>query len=182
MPAKIYLQNIVDGMDMQSDEVHMFLDITTGEVVHVAQETLDDIEAEDPSAEGDSADGGEAAPPNPLRPQPDWYLDELKLTRGVVANEGARYLALPDRFDIHEYNIMESFANSLGNTDAADRLLSALRGSGAFRRFKNTLYYLGIEKQWFDYKREAFEEIAIAWCEDHNLEFTRDRPPFDPPN
>ena len=47
--------------------------------------------------------------------------------------EADRYIALPDRFEINDYHMMQVFAY-----EHDERLVSAIQGRGAFRRFKDT--------------------------------------------
>lgn len=39
-----------------------------------------------------------------------------------------------------------------------DVLVGAIQGRGAFRRFKDKLYDLSLEKQWYQYRDEAYEK------------------------
>ena len=82
-----------------------------------------------------------------------------------------RFLRFPTKYDIHEYSIMESFIESLPPSAARQELAHAIRGKGAFRRFKNGVYYHRIEQQWFDYQAEAYREIAIRWCRDEGIDY-----------
>lgn len=83
-----------------------------------------------------------------------------------------RFLRFPTKYDIHEYSIMENFVYSLPVGAARQELANAIRGRGAFRRFKNGIYYHGLEQQWYDYRDQTYREIAIRWCEDEGLEYT----------
>ena len=85
-----------------------------------------------------------------------------------------RFLRFPTKYDIHEYHIMESFVESLPPRAARQELANAIRGRGAFRRFKNGIYYHRIEQQWFDYRDQAYREIAIRWCRDVGIEYTEE--------
>ena len=77
---------------------------------------------------------------------------------------------LPDRYEIDNYRIMEDFIDTLSGT-AHDKLLSAIQGKGAFRRFKDAVYDLGISKLWFKYQADAYKRKAIRWCEDNDIEY-----------
>ncbi len=57
-----------------------------------------------------------------------------------------RYLRLPTKFEIHEYHIMEEFIWTLKG-EKADKLECAIRGRGAFRRFKDMVNRIGISQQ-----------------------------------
>lgn len=41
-----------------------------------------------------------------------------------------------------------------------EKMESAIRGSGAFRRFKDSIMHYGIEKDWYDFLEEAHRRIA----------------------
>ena len=41
-----------------------------------------------------------------------------------------------------------------------DVLARVIQGRGDFRRFKDKLYDLNLEKQWYQYRDEAYEKIA----------------------
>lgn len=80
-------------------------------------------------------------------------------------------MGLPDKYDINEYSIMENFCFSLDNEKIMNELLYAIRGRGAFRRFKDKVQRLGIQQQWDNFREEAFKEIAIEWCEYNNIPY-----------
>lgn len=82
-----------------------------------------------------------------------------------------RYLRLPTKFEINEYHIMEEFIWSLPEGRQQDRLERAIQGRGAFRRFKDMVDDLGIEKRWYQYEADAYKKIAIEWCRDHEIEY-----------
>ena len=84
------------------------------------------------------------------------------------------YLELPSQFDIHEYEIMERFCLSISDEKIRYVLLSKIHGSGAFHRFKETIYRYGIEEDWFRYRDEAYKEIAISWLESHGFNYVDD--------
>lgn len=89
----------------------------------------------------------------------------------LIENNRSRFLRFPDKYEIHEYSIMEQYIDWLPRGRAKTELSSAICGKGAFRRFKATLRYHGLEQQWYDFKAEALREIAIRWCEKNGLEF-----------
>ena len=55
---------------------------------------------------------------------------------------------------------------------AQEELAYAIRGKGAFRRFKQSVRYHGLEQRWYDYLAEAYRELAIRWCAEKGLEYT----------
>lgn len=81
-----------------------------------------------------------------------------------------RYLRLPTKFEIHEYHIMEEFIWTLEG-EKARKLEYAIKGRGAFRRFKDMVDRMGIEQQWYDFQAGYYRNLAIEWCRVHELEY-----------
>ena len=133
---RIKLSDIVEGMDFQSDERFSFLNLTTGEVVSVTTEELQAAEEDEP-----------------LDDFPDWQHDALRIAKDIVETD--HYLPLPDRFEMHEYQIMERFCLSVDDEDMRDDLCDAIRGRGAFRRFKDRVQAYGIAEAWYRYRDAA---------------------------
>src|SRR5262252_10165055 len=109
MTVQVKLTEIIEGMDFQSDEQSSFLNLTTGEVVAITDEELR-------AAEHDA----------PLEDFPDWQHDAICIAKDIVETD--HYLPLPDRFEIHEYQIMEQFCLSVDDEDIRDDLSDAIRG------------------------------------------------------
>lgn len=89
----------------------------------------------------------------------------------LLETEPDRFLRFPTKFEIHEYSIMESFVEALPAGRIRAELAQAIRGRGAFRRFKSSIRYYGIEQLWYDYLENAYREIAIRWCQEHDLKY-----------
>ena len=117
---RVKLSDIVEGSDFQSDERSSFLNLTTGDVVAITDEEIR-------AAENDA----------PLEDFPEWQHDAIRIARDIVETD--HYLPLPDRFEIHEYSIIERFCLSVDDDDMRDELCDAIRGRGAFRRFKDRI-------------------------------------------
>jgi len=69
---------------------------------------------------------------------------------------------------------MERFCLSFPDAKVSNALLGSIRGSGAFRRFKDTIYQYRIENDWFKYRDEAYKEFAIAWLESKGIAYSDD--------
>ena len=59
------------------------------------------------------------------------------------------YIPLPGQYDINEYRLMEEVIYELPAGKNQDVLTGAIQGRGAFRRFKDKLYDLNLQKQWY---------------------------------
>ena len=150
---RVKLSDLIEGMDFQSDEQSSFLNLTTGEVVSITDEELR-------AAENDE----------PLEDFPEWQHDAIHIARDIVETD--HYLPLPDRFEINEYRMMERFCLSGDDEDIRDDLCNAIRGRGAFRYFKDRIHAYSIAEEWYQYRDAALREIAIAWCEAHEIAYT----------
>ena len=153
MAIRVKLDEIIEGLEFQSDESSSFLDKTTGKVVLIS-----DYEMR--AAEDDE----------PIEDFPDWEQDLLRIAKEIV-DETGNYIALPTKFDIHEYSIMERFCLSLDDAEMSDTLYSLITGGGAFRRFKDAIHEYGIADDWYKYRNDVLKEIAIEWCKEKGIEF-----------
>ena len=95
--------------------------------------------------------------------------DDPELFEDISEGFVEDYIPLPGQYDINEYRIMEEFIYELPAGKNQDVLAGAIQGRGAFRRFKDKLYDLNLEKQWYQYRDEAYEKIARQWCERHKI-------------
>ena len=155
MSIVVLLRDVVDAMDVLNDEMHAYLNKLTGELLTVTTDDLSAIE------EGDDLSGF-----------PDWQQDALEDARRIIESDD--FLELPDKFEIHEYAIMQDFCYSLENPRLRDEMASRIRGSGAFRRFKDGIHYHGIQDDWYRFRQQALEAIAIEWLAFNSIAFTRE--------
>jgi len=153
MTTRVKLDEIIDGLESQSDESSSFLNKKTGEVVLMTDYAMR------------AAEDNES-----LEDMDDWERDLVVIAREILAETG-QYIPLPTKFDIDEYRIMERFCVSLENQEISDDLYGLISGSGAFRRFKDAIYRYGIEDEWHSYRSNALKEIAIEWCQENVIEF-----------
>jgi hypothetical protein len=98
---------------------------------------------------------------------PDWQDREWEIAKRIVSTD--RFVRLPTKFEVHEWEIMRDFADSVESDRLSEELLNAIHGSHAFRRFKDTLRRHRIEAAWFRFRTEALKQIAIDWCEEHHI-------------
>lgn len=142
----IPLSLIYDAIEMADDAWNQYLDIEKMEVVSL--------------------------PESPFMGEYD--EDDRKLADLIEEGWHTRFFGLPSKFDIHEYNIMERFIWELPEGNMQDTLERAIRGKGAFRRFKDAVCRFGIERQWYDFQAAKYREMAIEWCEEHGFAYSTD--------
>jgi hypothetical protein len=146
------LNKIVEGLEMQSDDALSFYDRETGEVETVSKDLLG--EAEDYRTDE-------------MPDIPEWQEDEWETVKRIVAKES--FVRLPTKFDIHEWQILSDFSNEVESEEIRAELLDAIHGAGAFRSFKAAVRRRGIEDEWYKFRAEALRQIAIDWCEEHDI-------------
>jgi hypothetical protein len=151
--AVVSLKDVVDAMDLPNNEWTSYLNPKTGEIVTVTDEDRRLVEDEDLNEE-DLA---------------EWQRESLPKVREAL--ESGDFVALPDKFEIHEWAIMEDFSISQASAARRDELLDAIHGAGAFRSFRSAIRRLGIEDEWFRFRQLAFEEIAKDWLKSHAVSF-----------
>ncbi len=91
---------------------------------------------------------------------------------GEIENSD-HYVRLPNQYDIHEWQIMESFSLEIPLKSIREQLLDSLHGQKAFRRFKETLNRLGIAEDYYDYRTRAFCTIAEDWCKENKIPYKK---------
>ena len=154
MATKVSLNQVVEALELASDEMSWFVSKQTGQVVMLSHEAMR-LAEDDSKAE-----------------LPDWQEEELRMARDVL--ESTDWLGLPTKFEVHEWEIMNRFAQSLSVPAQREEVLDAIHGSGAFRQFKSTIRRLRLEDAWSSFRGSAFEDMATSWLTDHGFEIDDD--------
>jgi hypothetical protein len=155
MKAIVSIKDVVNEMDVISDEHSAFLNRHTGELVTLSNEEISAAEEDDNIDE-----------------YPEWQQDMIIKAKEVINSDD--YLPLPSKFEIHEYHIIEEFCYSVVDDKIREDLLDKIRGRGAFSRFKNAIHMNGIEEEWYHFRQEELEKIAIDWLEVNQISYTKD--------
>jgi Uncharacterised protein family (UPF0158) len=153
MRQLVKLSEIIEVIDLPSEELTSYLNIKTGQIITIKEEDIRTVE------DGDTLDD-----------YPEWQLEDIRATRDFLDNEDD-YLSLPTKFDLDEYGIMEKFCLSVEDMEMSETLYSPIKGKGAFRRFKDTVHRLDLADEWYKYRDQAIRQIAIDWCDLHKIKF-----------
>jgi hypothetical protein len=150
--SKAKLKDLVEALEMQGLETSSYVNLKTGEVVTLTDEELtfgdDDTFLED---------------------LPEWMVEARRLVKDVL--HSGDYLALPDQWKLHEYRIISDFCWAQTDDEIRERLLEAIKGKGAFRRFKDRAYDLGVIDQWYEYRYARFEAFMVEWCKESGVDY-----------
>jgi len=155
MTATITLGVIIDAILLQAEDTSSYLNRGTGAVVVISDREMRAAE--------------EGASPDWFA---EWQRDNVRIAEEILEDEEeATYIPAPSRFDIDEYRIMEGFCRSVVSAEVSDQLYDAMKGKGAFRRFKDKALELGVAEEWYKHRDEEFRRIAIGWCERNGVAY-----------
>ena len=147
----VSLKKVADELEMMSEGIAVYINTKTGQIVAVTDDLEMMLDDDDP---------------------PDWAQDILPEVREALNSD--EFISLPDAYEIHEYAIMERFSHAVQDEALRNELLDLIRGSGAFRRFKNFIDHKGIDKDWYAYRESALVETAREFLEEHKIPFIDD--------
>ena len=157
MAVIVSLRDVVGEMLILSDESHAYVHKVTGEVISVTNNDLANVE--------NDAD---------WRKEAESKLEQEYFGKVEKVFFSDEYLELPDKFEIHEYDIMKRFCLSIPNEEISNELLDKISTSGVFRRFKNTISRYEIENDWYKFRDEVYKGIAISWLKINGFAYTDD--------
>ncbi len=145
---KIDLSDLELAFENSSLEMNCYLDLESGEVILITDEVQREYEKFCATLTEEREESPEAfAAALEQYNTHDWIKDELRIIDQVEAGFGARFIAIPRIESGEAYRDMEDFISTIGDERLQDRLWDAIRGRGAFRRFKDTLGYYPHERE-----------------------------------
>ena len=157
----VRLADVVDALS-EGDPIRHYYDRQNDEVVWVFEDELGIAEGLD-----DGADLAKAA-----EGTTSGAVEGLELARRIVRASHNAFVALPTQWDLHEHSIMEDFTTELPDSQMRQRIWDGLHRSGAFRRFKDSMYRYDLADAWYRFRGERFEQIAREWAEGNNVPLT----------
>jgi hypothetical protein len=154
MPPPVKLQDVIDALEMTEDFNSYFLDRRTGAIEMITEEVWSAAENNELISE-----------------YPEWERELILKAREIQSTD--YFIELPSKLDLDSYEIMERFCHEYPNRQISRTLWHAIKGKGAFRRFKDMIFDLGIQDEWNRFEHQAFEEMAVDWLEAEGIPFTR---------
>ncbi|WP_174853942.1 UPF0158 family protein [Streptococcus suis] len=86
-----------------------------------------------------------------------------------------RFVRLPTYYDFNPYTFMELYISDLTDGDLSGRLSRAIRGRGAFRRFKNELKRCDRLEEWYAFETQCYKELVLEWCQENKIAIVDNR-------
>jgi hypothetical protein len=155
MAAEVELDVIIEALEMADDSISSYLDVETGEVHSITEE------------EFDLAEDAQTA----MEDLPNWQREAVMLARSIQKQEGKRYMALPDKFDVHEWAMMDRFSMTMRDAQMRNDFHGGIRGAGAFRLFKHLLTEYNLWDAWNRFKQVELRQMAIEWCKENGITY-----------
>ncbi len=143
----MYLEDIAEKLEDTSDFWTHYLDLTSGEVV----ELFDESNLE--------------------------YAEDIEKNKELETKikDSDVYIRLPNKYEIYEYKIMGDFAETILDPYKREKLFRALNGKKPFRHFKDTLFFNDLDQVYYKFRFQALIEIAREWCDYNEIPYkTRD--------
>lgn len=148
----VKLKDVVETLEMTGENWTSVLNRKTGEILTISEEVLtfldDDLNSDD---------------------LPEWQREDLPKIKEALDSDD--WLALPDRFEIDEWSIIQRFVWSVQDEEQREKLSYLIQGRGAFRRFKDAIHEMGIQDKWYRYHDEELNQIAIDWLEENGIAY-----------
>lgn len=153
------LTDLANALEFDSPEYTHYFDRDTGRIVTLEESILRAVENGEDEKLVDLA---------------DWQQEQVETAKAIVDADIGRFIHPPDKTEFREYSHMQRFIGSLDDAEAAEQLSRAIQGRGAFRYFKDTLYRLGIQDQWYRYRDEAIKRFVVRWAESNDVPYEDD--------
>ena len=151
--TKLNLEDIMNQMELISDEGNSFLNKATGRLVHVNNAEM-----------RHARDGGDD------ESMPDWQKENVQIARAVLGNDN--FIQLPTEDQIHESDLVEAFCLSLADDHIRSEVINSFKQEpGVSRPFRDLLFTLRLGEDWYMFKREAYRRVAVEWCERNHFEY-----------
>ena len=171
--VKVDMSELDTALNWDMSEWDHYLDLETGKVVGIDDETrwmLRDLIEEMYDEEGNQIITLEELLQQREDIQ-DWQKEVLLEADRVDRQFGSRYISVERDDPYQDYNDMDHFIATLDDDRLQDRLWNAIRGRGAFRRFKDLMArHPDVEEQWYEYKDARAKERLLRWLDDNDIE------------
>jgi hypothetical protein len=174
-PIRVDLADLVEAFDEGSGEVSAYLDLESGAVIRITAEIQQELEAisADVPEESLEEEAYRAAFAAALerRGPPAWMRELLWEADAVDGGLGTRFVPVPGADARAGYADMEAFIETVAGPRLRERLWGAIRGRGAFRRFKDVLARHPAElERWFAFRDGRVRQRALAWLAEEGIE------------
>lgn len=99
------------------------------------------------------------------------FEEEEELKEMIENDDEGRFISIPRRTSREGWKQMKRFILSLDDQDEKTQnlLLNTIQGKGAFGRFKDAMYDIGLQDRWYDFKNREDRRKALEWLRGEDL-------------
>jgi hypothetical protein len=166
------LVSLGEALDNASWDIGNYLDLETGGVFAITADVREELCAVRDRLD-DNGESGPAALAAAIEQAdlPAWLREAVLDADAVEQALGSRYLEVR-RADSHDgYRDMEEFIETVLRPGLQDQLWTAIRGTGAFRRFKDVLARdPGEQERWYRSRDVRLRDRALEWLRSEGIE------------
>ncbi|MGL5086396.1 MAG: UPF0158 family protein [Clostridium sp.] len=155
MNEKITLQDILEVYDIEMEEMDSYYHLPSQSMIVLSK---DDMEIAENNIDTKDLE--------------DWKKESVNQAKDFIKNKD-NYITFPSKEEYNEYGIMEEFIKQNKNSSLLDKLKVNLSGEEAFRKFKDTLYDVSLQDEWYEFRDEKCLEVAKLWCEKNKVEYEK---------
>ena len=170
--VNVDLDELAIALDTDFSELHQYLDLETGRIIPIMQKIS--WELEEIYEEIYDEDGNRVVTLEDYlqrRDDPDWQKEMMLEADRVEQGYGTRYIRVERDDPYGDYRDMERFIGTVEDSHLRERLWNAIRGRGAFRRFKDLLArHPQVEEAWFEFKDARLQKRVANWLAYHEIE------------
>lgn len=99
-----------------------------------------------------------------IHPGEDYFsFEDMEDTAQEAIDNPGKFLTLEQQPPWESFKVMEAFIETIKEEKLQFSLAQALQGKRPFANFKNIIDNSSERQNWFDYRDEAYAEIAKEW-------------------
>lgn len=152
MGVKVKLKDILDAQAFQTEEIYSYLEKNSGVVWDIPADVFHAVEEEDMDSIG------------------SYYEDsDLEISKKIIDSPDD-FIDLSGMLDMDDYSMMQDFCHSIEDDKIRDITLWAIRGPGAFRRFKELIRNYDLIDKWYHYRDDRMKKEVLMWFENEEIE------------
>lgn len=169
---KVDLADLESALEETSWEASWYLDLETGQALRIDDETRQELEAL--YAKFTDAEGRLTVELTTFLKEsdlPEWRKEALAEADMVEKGYSSRFVQVPHADTRQDYQDLEEFIDTIEDEWLRDQLSRAIRGRGAFRRFRDVIADFPEERErWFAFKSSQVRARILAWLASEGIE------------
>lgn len=87
--------------------------------------------------------------------------------------EDPAWVRILSSHDINDFETMRRYTNRVAGPAASKELSEAMRGRGAYRRFRDVIHRRGLQKEWDDYREKRLADSVRFALQQHGIPFRK---------